>query len=442
MLEKKSTSSLESSHNVSKSVLEELFELSSLRDLDELLRKSLGVVVREFKGEAGSLLLQTQYRRSHRSGAFRPDALGRIEGWEAAIGQRLSQTAWNISSLDSVPISTVTLSENNLVLINIPLLNDVLVVGSLSLVLSPGHTFPQTQRTQLIQVAKGIGQMASLVADLELSNQRLNQLGVLYQVGQALVTTFDIQKLLSDTMQLAANVIDAGAASIMLTDDEKEQLIFEVSHGSRAKVLRQQRIPLDEGIAGWVARHGHPVIANDARTDPRFSHRVDVRTGFLTQSIAAVPLKVKEKVIGVLEVLNKYSGSGFTQEDIALMNSIATQAGIAIENARLYNQALQAQDQIIDTQRVAYQDLRRNLREGTGQLLSAVSMRLDYLERLNQRLSEAKPEVLQSEIVALRDLVHKVSRDTSQALFDLHPATLTTQGLSPTLSQYIERLNA
>jgi hypothetical protein len=152
------------------------------------------------------------------------------------------------------------------------------------LVLSPGSELSESQRNLLSRIAKGMGQMASLVADLELAQQRLNQMGVFYQVGQALVTTFDINKLLSDTMQLAADVIDAGAASLMLIDEEREELVFEVSHGSRSKMLRQQRIL--ERVLPAAARNGYPVIANDADRS-RFIYR-DVRTGFLTQSIAAV----------------------------------------------------------------------------------------------------------------------------------------------------------
>src|SRR6185503_285685 len=215
----------------------------------------------------------------------------------------------------TLPLSISRPAGSQLALVNMPLLQEMRVVGTLSLVLSPGQELSEAQHNLLTRLVKGVGQMASLVSDLELAQQRLNQMGVFYQVGQALVTTFDINKLLSDTMLLAANVIDAGAASLMLIDEEREELVFEVSHGSRSKMLRQQRIPLDEGIAGWVARNGYPVIVNDARTDSRFSHRVDVRTGFLTQSIAAVPLKIKGRIIGVLEVLNKYSGAGFNQED-------------------------------------------------------------------------------------------------------------------------------
>jgi GAF domain-containing protein len=94
---------------------------------------------------------------------------------------------------------------------------------------------------------------------------------------------------------------------------------------------------------------------------------VDVRTGFLTQSIAAVPLKIKGRVIGVLEVLNKYAGDGFTQEVVRLMEAMAAQAAIAVENARLYQKVRQERDYIIKAQENVRHELARNLHDGPVQ---------------------------------------------------------------------------
>jgi signal transduction histidine kinase len=418
------------------SVVDELFGLVATRNLDIMLRKALNMAIRMAGAEAGSILFYSQSPRRLRSGVFRPEALPRIERWEAIISKRLQETVWNVPTSIPLPISISKLPINLLALVNIPLLCDNKVVGSVSLVLPPNSELADNQRNLLTRMSQGIGQVASLVADLELAQQRLNQIGVFYQVGQALVTNFDLNKFLSNTMQLAADVIDAGAASLMLIDEEHQELVFEVSHGSRGPMLRQHRIPLDEGLAGLVARNGYPVIVNDARTDPRFSHRVDVRTGFLTQSIAAVPLKIKGRVIGVLEVLNKYSGTGFNEEDVRLMSSIAAQAAIAIENARLYQQVRQERDYIIKAQEDIRRELARKLHDGPVQLLSAISMSLDHLERLN----EVKPEAVHNEINALRNLVRQATRDARNVLFELRPIILETQGLVAALEEYVNQL--
>jgi signal transduction histidine kinase len=427
-----------SSESSSLSVIDELFEVAASGNLDTLLRKALGMIVRLLGAEAGSILFQARSVRRLRSGPFRPEALARIKHWEEVIGKRLVDSAWNIPVDTSVPISTSKLADNQLVLVNIPLVRETAVVGSLSLVLSPGSELTAERRDLLIRVAKGVGRIASLMTELEVARQRLSQMELFHKVGQALISTFDINKLLSDTMQLAVDVIDAGAASIMLIDEENEELVFEVSHGSRAQALRQQRIPLNEGIAGWVAHHGQPVITNDARTDSRFSHRVDVRTGFLTQSIAAVPLKMKGRIIGVLEVLNKYSDDGFNQEDIQVMNSIAAQAAVAIDNARLYQRVRQERDYIIRAQENVRRELARNLHDGPVQLLSAISMSLDHLERLN----EVKPEAVHNEISALRNLVHEATRGARNLLFEMRPVILETQGLVAAFEEYVNQLRS
>jgi len=415
------------------SLSDELLNLVTARELEDLLRQGLGLAIRTLQAEAGSVLFQAQSPQVIRSGPFRAEVLTRIERWEEMISKRLVDTSWTIPAGTPAPLSLSTVADSRLVLINIPLLQDNTVVGSLSLVLSPNRSLSDNDRKNLGQIAQGLGQIASLVTELEQAQHRLNQLSIFYQVGQALVTTFDINRLLSDTMQLAANVIDAGASSIMLIDENQKELVFEVSHGAGSQMLRQQRIPLDEGIAGWVARHGQPVISNQARTDPRFSHRVDVRTGFLTQSIAAVPLRIKGRIIGVLEVLNKYSGNGFSQEDVQLMSSIAAQAAIAIENARLYQQVRQERDQIIRAQENVRREMARNLHDGPVQLLAAISISLDHLERLNQ----VQPAAVRNEIEALRNLVHKATRDTRNVLFELRPIILETQGLVAALDQYV-----
>jgi signal transduction histidine kinase len=411
--------------------------LAATRDVNTLLRQALALLVQSFHAEAGSLLFSGRMSQRLRIGDFRQEALAFIDRWERVVERRLLEGVWGIPSADEPPISTNRLLDSNLILASAPLLRDTRVVGSISLVLPPGQAFGTAGRDMLGKFARGVGQLASLATDLLLAQQRLNQLGLFYQMGQALVTNFDLSEFLENTMQLAADVIDAGASSLMLIDEEKHDLVFEVSRGERGDVLRRQHIPIEEGIAGWVARHGKPAIANDARADPRFSPRVDVRTGFLTQSIAAVPLKIKGRTIGVLEVLNKYSGGGFDTGDLRLLTSIGAQAAIAIENARLYASLRQERDHIIQAQEDVRRELARNLHDGTVQMLSAISMSIDHL----QRLLKVKPEAAFGELDALRNLVHQAAREARMVLFELRPIILETQGLAPTLGAYVKQLS-
>ena len=418
-------------------VLDTFFELAAIRDESTLLRKALLLLAQVFQAEAGSILVQARTPQRFRTGAFPPEAMAVVERWEGAIERRLLERVWRIPSSEDIPVSVSRLTGDDVILVNAPLLRDTRVVGSLCLILSSGQPFGLTARRRLGIFGRGVGQLVSLSADLSQAQQRLNRLGFFYQVGQALVTNFDLHEFLSNTMQLAADVMDAAASSLMLIDETRGDLVFEVSHGGGSDMLRRQRLSIDEGIAGWVARTGKPTIANDARTDNRFNPRVDVRTGFLTQSIAAVPLKIKGRTIGVLEVLNKYSGAGFDTEDLRLLTTIGAQAAIAIENARLYASLREERDSIIQAQENVRRELARNLHDGTVQMLSAISMSIDHL----QRLLEVKPEAAVSELGALRKLVHQAAREARVVLFELRPIILETQGLVPTLVSYVEQLN-
>lgn len=417
--------------------LDMVLELVAARDINGLLKQALALLMHAFYAEAGSILVQAPTPQRLRMGTFPAEAVSVVDGWEAVIERRLLEGKWRVPLADELPSSLNRLPADNLILINVPLLRDTRVVGSVSLITPSGQLLDMAQRRMLGKFARGVGQLVSLSADLLLARQRLNRLGLFYQMGQALVTNFDLSEFLANTMQLAADVMDAGAASLMFIDEERGDLVFEVSHGGGADILRRQHISIHEGIAGWVARHGKPAIANDARADPRFNPRVDVRTGFLTQSIAAVPLKIKGRTIGVLEVLNKFSGGGFDAEDLRLLTSIGAQAAIAIENARLYSSLREERDRIIKAQEEVRRELARNLHDGTVQMLSAISMSVDHL----QRLLSVKPEAALSELGALRSLIHQAAREARVVLFELRPIILETQGLVPTLESYVRQLN-
>jgi len=285
-------------------------------------------------------------------------------------------------------------------------------------------------------LSRGIGNLAELIGNLSFTRQRLSQLSLFYQMGQALVATFDLPQLLHDIMQLATSVINAAASALMLVDERRQELVFEVAHGSKGSMLRRHRISIEEGIAGWVARHSEPVIANDVSKDPRFSRRVDARTGFLTRSILAVPMQLRGETIGVLEVLNKRDEEDFDEEDIRLLLTLAAEAAIAIENARLVQSLHEERDRILSAQEEVRRELNRKLHDGTVQLLAAIAMGIDHVERLLQ----LKPDAVYAELEALRKLTRQALRETRMLLFELRPVILESQGLVPALQSYVEQL--
>ena len=119
-------------------------------------------------------------------------------------------------------------------------------------------------------------------------------------------------------MEAATQLIKAEVGSLLLIDEELQQLYFEVALGDKEETVKTVTLQIGEGIAGWVAQHGKPLIVNEPEKDPRFFKGMDSRTGFKTQNILCVPVKAKGRTIGVLEVINKQRKEGFDEEDLSL----------------------------------------------------------------------------------------------------------------------------
>jgi len=143
----------------------------------------------------------------------------------------------------------------------------------------------------------------------------------------------DILSLLDQTLQSAMTLLDATDASLMLIDEESDELVFVLVHGAVRETLPGYRIDRQEGIAGWAAEHNQPVVVNNVRADPRFLPEPDERFHFETHSLIAVPLTARGKVLGVIEVLNKRSREGFTNDEASLLSILATLSASALDYA-------------------------------------------------------------------------------------------------------------
>jgi len=143
----------------------------------------------------------------------------------------------------------------------------------------------------------------------------------------------DILALLDKTLDCAMTLLDAADGSLLLLDEETDELVFVLVHGTVRKTLPGHRIDRRQGIAGWVAENATSTIVNDVRADPRFLPQLDERLGFVTRSLVAVPLAARGRVLGVIEVLNKRSGEDFTDDDASLLSVLATMAASALDYA-------------------------------------------------------------------------------------------------------------
>jgi signal transduction protein with GAF and PtsI domain len=140
----------------------------------------------------------------------------------------------------------------------------------------------------------------------------------------------ELLPLLENIFLKALNLVDAPDGSLMLLDDETDELVFVLVKGTLAANLIGYRIPAREGIAGWVVEHAEPTLVRDVRRDPRFSRNIDEQFTFRTQSIAAAPLIGDRRVYGVIETLNQPGDEPFSDNDLALLGLVCRFAGEAL----------------------------------------------------------------------------------------------------------------
>ncbi|MBI3921226.1 MAG: CHASE2 domain-containing protein [Armatimonadetes bacterium] len=158
----------------------------------------------------------------------------------------------------------------------------------------------------------------------------------LMNVSHIVGSSMDQQRLLQSFLNWVTQMLSAEAGSILLFDESRQNLNFEVATGEKSASVSQFSLKVGEGIAGWVAQNGESVIANDLDSDTRFKRDISEEIGYPTRSILCVPLQSKDTILGVIEVLNKKQGSPFTPADQNILEAMANQAGVVLENARLY----------------------------------------------------------------------------------------------------------
>ncbi|MCL2724262.1 MAG: GAF domain-containing protein [Polyangiaceae bacterium] len=186
---------------------------------------------------------------------------------------------------------------------------------------------------------------ASLVRlEGELAHER--RVGVaLREVGLALGTTLDLDRLLELILQKINDAIEADRATLYLLDERTSDLVSRIVQGGEVRAIR---LKLGQGIAGQVAQTEKAILVNAAYDDPRFNPELDMLTGYRTRSILAVPMKnLMGRTIGVIQVLNKRSGD-FTDQDAVVLAALATQAAIAIDNSRLLLSVTQKNAELLD----------------------------------------------------------------------------------------------
>ena len=188
-------------------------------------------------------------------------------------------------------------------------------------------------------------QVAARATELRDVNQTLlrrnRELALLNRVSQAFNTSLDLDQVINNAVEEVRRLLGAIGHSIWLTDLEAGELVCQHSAGPKSEVVRGWRLHPGQGLAGWVAQTGKRALVQDTRLHERYFRGVEDITGIPLLSILTVPLRVKERIIGVIQIVDTETNC-FDSTDLNLLEPLAASAALAIENARLYSQAQRA----------------------------------------------------------------------------------------------------
>lgn len=225
----------------------------------------------------------------------------------------------------------------------VPLNAGARTIGAISVASrDPADLYTDEQRSLLQALADQASGAIIKARSLEETELRARQLAKLNEIAIGLTSTLDIKPLLTQILQSATDILNCEAGSLFLVDEQTDELVFEVVISPVASSLQGRRLPPGKGLVGQAVQTGKPIIANDAKRRTEWYEKTDEQTGFDTQDLLVVPMRIQDRVIGVIEVINKRNGAPFGQADQELLNAFTSQATIAIENARLYTMTDQA----------------------------------------------------------------------------------------------------
>lgn len=195
-------------------------------------------------------------------------------------------------------------------------------------------------------------------------------LSEMIKVSKMINSTLDLNSLLESIMDSAKIVLKAEASSLMLIDRKTNELFFNIISGEKERDLKEIRIPMGVGIAGIVAETCKSLIVNDAQNDERVYKQADEKINFVTHNMIATPLMVRNRIIGVIEVINSVGRDEFSEKDLELFNTFSEQAALAIHNRELID---------------SLKDINRELKKKVHELTSLHEIGKVLMSTLNEK---------------------------------------------------------
>lgn len=215
-------------------------------------------------------------------------------------------------------------------------------VGYLAVSGQPGQASPEQQEQLITMVMSRLEKEAGLRYELQNTLEELiskyEELTVLYESAETVATVMNLEEVSRRILDQAAEILEVDHASLMLLNDDSTELEVVAARGLRSDAAGKVRVQLGEGISGSVAETGQAILIEDLSSHPVYSR--DARAQQEWTSLISVPLKVRDRVLGVLNVNNKKSGAPFTSGDLKMLMALAQLAAISIQNARTYQNAI------------------------------------------------------------------------------------------------------
>jgi diguanylate cyclase (GGDEF)-like protein len=211
------------------------------------------------------------------------------------------------------------------------------------------------------------------------------------EVSKTLTSSVELKDVLSKIMAKVKEMTKAESWSVFLVDQETGELVFEKTDGKKPKKMQKIRLKMGEGIAGWVAQEGIPVVVPDVSKDERFIGKIDRAIHFKTKSLMCVPIKSRGQVVGVIEIVNKTTGELFLREDLDLLLKLVDQTAIAIERTSLYQKMTELAitddlTKLFNTRylnRTIEVEIQRSSRYNTS--VSLIFMDIDHFKNINDQ---------------------------------------------------------
>jgi signal transduction histidine kinase len=169
------------------------------------------------------------------------------------------------------------------------------------------------------------------------------EMRALLELCRLMSSSYERDTILTEIMRITTDILMAEGSSIILLDEDKDEMIFHIATGSRSEELKRIRLKVGEGIAGHVFRTKTPLIVNNVKKDAHFSSKVDTTVKFVTENILCVPITVGDRIIGVLEAVNKKNRGIFDDYDLKISEAIASHAGLAIEKAKFISESMRSE---------------------------------------------------------------------------------------------------